>query len=63
MLLYKRYIIIIQNINNSLYKFLIVGLIPIELYGLIDNTYHMFYFMIPLAISMGIFETDNIERK
>lgn len=55
--MYKRYVVLIKEISNDLYKFLLIGLIPIEFYGLIDNTYHMFYFMIPLVISMGIFET------
>lgn len=60
--IYKRYVIMVKDISNDLYKFLLIGFIPIELYGLIDNTYHMFYFMIPLAISMGIFETSKLER-
>jgi hypothetical protein len=61
--IYKRYITMTKNISSSLYKFLIVGLIPIEIYGLIDNTYHMFYFMIPLSVSMGVFETDKIRKE
>ena len=61
--IYKRYIMIIKNFKSDLFKFLLIGLIPIEIYGLIDNTYHMFYFMIPLAISMGIFEVSKIRRE
>ena len=60
--IYKRYIIMIKEFNNPLYKFLFIGLLPVEAYGLIDNTYHMFYFMIPLVISMGIFETHNVRK-
>jgi hypothetical protein len=57
--IYKRYKLFFNNIKDDLYKFIVIGLIPLEMYGLIDNTYHMFYFMIPLAISMGIFESKN----
>ena len=60
---YKRYSLLIKGISDDLYKFILIGLIPIELYGLIDNTYHMFYYMIPLVISMGIFETSNKRKE
>jgi hypothetical protein len=55
----KRYSFIKDNWNNDLYKFILLGMIPIELYGLIDNTYHMFYFMIPLSIMMGVLESSE----
>lgn len=57
--IYKRFKVLLINMKDDLYKFIVIGGVSIEMYGLIDNTYHMFYFMIPLAISMGIFESKN----
>lgn len=39
-----------------------VGYLFVDLYGLIDNTYGMYYYMVPLAIILATFnKTDNIE--
>ena len=38
--------------------FLILGYIGIDLYGLIDNTYHMFYYMIPLVITLAVIDNS-----
>ena len=38
--------------------FLILGYIGIDLYGLIDNTYHMFYYMIPLVITLVVIDNS-----
>lgn len=39
---------------------LIIGFIAIDIYGMVDNTYGMYYFMIPLMIVMGTM--DNVEE-
>lgn len=31
----------------------LIGFVTIDLYGLIDNTYHMFYYMIPLSVILA----------
>lgn len=50
---YKR-----RNIYSTI---MILGYFFLDLYGLIDNTYHMYYYMIPLLIIMTIVE--NIESE
>lgn len=65
--MYQKYSFLIKNrIKNSHFMLIVIGYVVIGLYGLIDNTYHMFYFMIPLAIVTGILESsvqkDNNEN-
>ena len=43
--------------KHTLWYFLI-AYISLDLYGLIDNTYHMYYFMIPLVIGMASLDND-----
>jgi len=39
-----------------------VGYLMVDLYGLIDNTYGMYYYMVPLVITMAAFNNnDNFE--
>ena len=33
-----------------------VGFLCVDLYGLIDNTYHMYYYMIPLVITLAVMD-------
>ena len=44
-----------------------IGFLCVDLYGLIDNTYHMYYYMIPLVITLAVIdnylynkETNNV---
>lgn len=39
--------------------FLIIGYFFLDLYGLVDNTYGMYYFMIPLMIIMASISSDD----
>ena len=34
----------------------------VDAYGMIDNTYHMFYYMIPLVTIMACFDSQNKEK-
>ena len=36
----------------------------VDIYGMIDNTYHMYYFMIPLMIIMAVVDAgkDNLPK-
>lgn len=55
---YQKYKIMYKE---SLPFFLTIGLgmIALDLYGMIDNTYHMYYYMIPLCILLA--SLDNIK--
>lgn len=46
----------ITNKTNIYTLVFCCGFIAVDLYGLIDNTYHMYYYMIPLLIIMAFFE-------
>ena len=37
---------------------LFISLIMVDAYGMIDNTYHMFYYMIPLVILLACIDSD-----
>jgi len=59
-------LIIIKDKYVSLYKsdktlfwFLLVGYVIVDIYGMADNTYHMYYYMIALSIIMASIDSDN----
>lgn len=35
-----------------------IGYLCVDAYGLLDNTYHMYYFMIPLAVSLAVIDAS-----
>ena len=49
--------------NDIFYIFVIISYLFVDAYGLIDNTYHMYYYMIPLVILMACIDSKsyNIE--
>ncbi len=48
----------VSKLKDKTKIFLILGYIGIDLYGLIDNTYHMFYYMIPLVITLAVIDNS-----
>lgn len=38
--------------------YLFMGFLAVDLYGFIDNTYHMYYYMIPLAITLAAIDNN-----
>ena len=59
-------LILIRDKYVSLYKsdkvlfaFMIVGYILVDIYGMCDNTYHMYYYMIAVSIIMASIDSDN----
>lgn len=57
-----KYKFFIKN-HSDLYMFLLIGFVVIDLYGLIDNTYYMYYFMFPLMIILAVMDNDNENSK
>lgn len=49
----------IMKLDNKYKAFLLIGFIVVDIYGLIDNTYYMYYYMIPLSIMLAILEKNN----
>ena len=49
-----------KGINKYLKAFILVGFISVDLYGIIDNIYFMYYYMVFLAIMLAVF--DNVRR-
>ena len=43
--------------------YILIGFIIVDLYGLIDNTYGMYYFMIPIVIIMAAFDSNRESLK
>ena len=41
---------------------LFISFIMVDAYGMIDNTYHMFYYMIPLVTITAFFDSQNKEK-
>ena len=44
---------------NSFNSIMLIGFIVVDLYGLIDNTYHMYYYMIILVMILAVIEKAN----
>lgn len=45
--------------HNDFNNMLLIGFIVVDIYGLIDNTYHMYYFMIILVMILAVLEKSN----
>lgn len=60
--LFEKYRACIKR-NDIFYIFVIISYLFVDAYGLIDNTYHMYYYMIPLVILMACIDSKayNIE--
>lgn len=43
--------------------YMLIGFICVDVYGMIDNTYHMYYYMIVLVIILGIIENINCKEE
>lgn len=48
----------IAKLNKIEYGFILISFVLTDLYGLMDNTYHMFYYMIPLVILLACIDSD-----
>ena len=48
--------------NLKFFLFIGVGYLVVDLYGMIDNTYHMYYFMIPLVIILASIDSYNFNK-
>ncbi|MGM9533873.1 MAG: O-antigen ligase family protein [Bacilli bacterium] len=49
---------LIKHLDKDEYVLILISFILIDLYGLMDNTYHMFYYMIPLLILIACIDSD-----
>ena len=49
--------------KDNVFKFtFLIGYLFVDIYGLIDNTYGMYYYMVPLVMVLAIFSlSDNYE--
>ena len=56
--LYQKYTMLLKN-RNIMNGMLLIGSIVIDIYGLIDNTYHMYYFMFILMLYLVVIEKSN----
>ena len=57
-LIKDKYIQLIKT-NKHLLAYLLVGYIVVDIYGMFDNTYHMYYYMIAISIIMASIDNDN----
>lgn len=48
--------------NKRFCILIFIGFLGIDLYGLIDNTYHMYYFMIPLMLVLSTLDLNYIDK-
>ena len=42
---------------------LFISFIMVDAYGMIDNTYHMFYYMIPLVTILACFDSQKESKR
>lgn len=58
----EKYMMLFKNKNKTFIFIFFIGYLFVDLYGLIDNTYGMYYYMVPLFIMMAtINNCDNFE--
>ena len=48
----------ISMFDKNTFIYFLVAYISLDLYGLMDNTYHMYYFMIPLVIGIAVLDRE-----
>ncbi len=48
--------------NYNFMQIIGIGFLLVGLYGFIDNTYHMFYFMIPMVIVLATIDANSYEE-
>ena len=53
----------LKRTNTLLFITAGIGFLLVDLYGLIDNTNHMYYFMLPLAIILAVFDHSIQDKK
>ncbi len=46
------------NFKNTLFICILISFIVVDLYGLIDNTYYMYYYMIPLVMVLAMVDQE-----
>ena len=56
--LFEKYRMLLKKENAFLFIF-IIGYIMVDLYGLIDNTYGMYYYMVPLCLVMSAIRIND----
>ncbi len=55
--LYQKYFHLYRS-NKTMFITLGVGLLVVDIYGLIDNTFHMYYYMLPYVSFMATLDVD-----
>ncbi|MDE7263644.1 MAG: O-antigen ligase family protein [Anaeroplasmataceae bacterium] len=50
----------LKKMDSLMFLCVGIGFFIVDLYGLIDNTYHMYYFMLPLMVIMSTVDTSSI---
>lgn len=54
----------VYRVNKYFFAIIGIGFFIVDLYGLIDNTYHMYYFMLPLMVILATIDsgiTNKVE--
>ncbi len=55
-----KYKLVLKN-GDYFNRIMFIGFVVVDIYGLIDNTYHMYYYMIVLALILAVVERANRE--
>ena len=48
--------------NKNVFGYLICAYLVVDIYGLIDNTYGMYYYMVPLMMVFAVLNNSNDYR-
>ena len=48
----------ISQFDTNTFLYFLIAYVSLDIYGLIDNTYHMYYFMIPLVIGIAVLDKE-----
>ncbi len=52
----------VKVLDRQTMAFVLIGFVIVDIYGLMDNTYGMYYFMVPIVIFMAAIDTCGLSR-
>ena len=59
----EKYYAIYKTKDSLLFVTMLIGFLVVDIHGMIDNTYHMYYYMVPLVIILAVINNINFENE
>ena len=59
----EKYYAIYKTKDKLLFTTMLIGFLVVDIHGMIDNTYHMYYYMVPLVIILAVINNINFQNE